>query len=842
MRTRRYGLAFVAVMLVLSGSLAFEPLFGAGDSGLLLLLAVAVTARLAGRGPALLATGLAAAGAWMFFTEPRYSIHLLGQRDAGNLLLLVITGITVSLLGAAGMGAGSVADFAGRVFPSRDRVARFRRIGLMACLLSLLLAMSFTLARDMEQERELRTWASRLFEVLERCRRLTRSYEAANTTVRDYLLTGNPADERRYAAAVSAGERHLESLLHFTTGDLLQQSTLEQLSRLAAASIIESNSVISLAHEGRRREALQLLTGDARNRTMSELRGALDAVQREERHRLAQRAASSRVQGLRMRWVLGLGSGSLLLLLFVAGAIIERDIAEREATRRALHENEERLRIALAGANAGAWEWDLATGRLVWSDELWRLYGLTPGSQPTYAGWLQVVHPGDRARVEDELSKALGSSREFHLEHRVVDPGGTVRWVMARGQPEHDEDGIVRHYLGIALDISERKRTEQAVRESEARLAFVLQASRIGHWEFSLSSHKTHRSLEHAQIFGYSDIPPDWALEDFLSHVVPEDRDTVASIIRASMDCGANMNFECRIRRADGAIRWVWVCGQMRSNADGSDTRLGGIIQDITERKLAETRIQQLNAELEQKVQQRTAELQAANKELEAFAYSVSHDLRAPLRGIDGWSLALLEDYGSGLDQRAHEYLSRVRAETQRLGRLIDDLLQLSRITRGQMQRTVVDLSALAEGVAQRLLESNATRQIEFSISPGLTAAGDARLLEIALTNLLGNAVKFTTPRDQARIEFDQTISGGETVFCVRDNGVGFDMAYARTLFGAFQRLHRASDFPGTGIGLATVSRIIRRHGGRIWAEAGPDQGAAFFFTAAPRNRVDSNE
>jgi light-regulated signal transduction histidine kinase (bacteriophytochrome) len=227
----------------------------------------------------------------------------------------------------------------------------------------------------------------------------------------------------------------------------------------------------------------------------------------------------------------------------------------------------------------------------------------------------------------------------------------------------------------------------------------------------------------------------------------------------------------------------------------------------------------------------RAAELEATNKDLESFAYSVSHDLRAPLRGLDGWSLALAEDCAGQLDARALGYLDRVRSETQRMGLLIDDLLQLSRVTRAEMRFVPVDLSAAAWSIAARLTEANPGRQIEFVIEPGLSGVGDTRLIEIALTNLLSNAVKFTRPHAQARIEFGQAGGNGRQSFYVRDDGVGFDMAYADKLFRAFQRLHKTSEFPGTGIGLAIVQRVIHRHGGRVWAESHIDRGAKFLFT-----------
>ena len=224
-------------------------------------------------------------------------------------------------------------------------------------------------------------------------------------------------------------------------------------------------------------------------------------------------------------------------------------------------------------------------------------------------------------------------------------------------------------------------------------------------------------------------------------------------------------------------------------------------------------------------------------RELESFSYSVSHDLRAPLRGIDGWSLALQEDYGAVLDAQGHQYLDIVRTEAQRMGQLIEDLLQLSRVTRGELARAPVDLSALAQSVARRLKDASPDRALEFLIQPGLTADADARLLEVALTNLLDNACKFSAMREVARIEFgrgapqDPLTQATTQAYFVRDNGVGFDTTHAAKLFGAFQRLHAASEFPGTGIGLATVQRIVHRHGGRIWAAAQPNQGACFYFT-----------
>jgi light-regulated signal transduction histidine kinase (bacteriophytochrome) len=244
-----------------------------------------------------------------------------------------------------------------------------------------------------------------------------------------------------------------------------------------------------------------------------------------------------------------------------------------------------------------------------------------------------------------------------------------------------------------------------------------------------------------------------------------------------------------------------------------------------------EEALRQLNAELEQRVYERTAQLPAVNRELEAFSYSVSHDLRAPLRAIDGFSQALLEDYSAALDKQGQDYLRRVRAATQRMGDLIDDMLALSRVTRQEMDYQAVDLNQLAHDIIELYQQSEPERRVEVKIAEHLVTQGDERLLAILLQNLIGNAWKFTSKRELAKIEIGKTEHDGQPYFFVRDNGAGFDSANVGRLFGAFQRLHHAQDFDGTGIGLATAQRIINRHGGHIFAHGEVDQGAVFYFT-----------
>ena len=263
--------------------------------------------------------------------------------------------------------------------------------------------------------------------------------------------------------------------------------------------------------------------------------------------------------------------------------------------------------------------------------------------------------------------------------------------------------------------------------------------------------------------------------------------------------------------------------------------------RQIVEREAAEEKILLLNAQLEFRVEERTAELERANKELEAFSYSVSHDLRTPLRAIDGFSLALLEDCGDQLDETGRDYLARVRSGAQRMGILIDDLLRLARVSRTSLKKELIDLSAMAEELLNDLRLDNPDRAVDVKVSPDIKASGDPHLMSIALENLLNNAWKYTGKSHQPSIEVNCCCRDGETCYFVKDNGAGFDMQYAGKLFGTFQRLHDAKEFAGTGVGLATVQRIIHRHGGKIWAESEIGKGATFYFTL-PIEQGESDE
>jgi PAS domain S-box-containing protein len=416
-----------------------------------------------------------------------------------------------------------------------------------------------------------------------------------------------------------------------------------------------------------------------------------------------------------------------------------------------------------------------------------------------------------------------------------------------------NEAGEVQGVFAAARDVTERKRTEEELKKyrehleelvngrtaelsgtnellkqeiagrkkGELEYKTILQTATDGFWITDMRGRFLDINDAYCRMTGYT--------RDELLHMGIQDIDAVerpeetAEHIRKLMETGFD-RFETRHRGKDGRIIDMEVAA---SFLDASGGRLIVFTRDITERKKTEEAVRELNEQLKQ----RNAELEAANKELEAFAHSVSHDLRAPLRTIDGFSQVIIEDYYDSLDDKGRDHLQRIRSATQRMGLLIDDMLKLSRVTRADMKREPVDLSAMVRKISFELGRSAPGRQVEFQIEPDIKVDCDPYLIQAVMENLLSNAWKFTGKNRFARIEFGGKVVEGQSVYYVKDNGVGFDMKYSDKLFSPFHRLHTMSEFPGTGVGLATVQRIVQRHGGKVWVEAEVDKGATFYFT-----------
>jgi len=571
--------------------------------------------------------------------------------------------------------------------------------------------------------------------------------------------------------------------------------------------------------------------------------------------------------------------------------------------------------------------------------------------------FLEFVLPEDRQKTLEEMKLQVTARPSFHFENRYLCKDGTVVFLSWTAYFDKN-DGVT---YATAHNHTEFHAAEEALRTSDKRLRFSIESAQIGLWELDLLNQTAWRSPHHDKIFGYEALLPTWTYEMFLEHVLPEDRPAVDRKFTEAITGASCWNFECRIKRKDGAVRWIWAKGEPELDALDKPVRMFGVVQDITERKQAEARlaasesrlraiietepecikvvdsggrlrqmnpaglamieadafeqvagqpvlgliapayqqsyaqmherviagepqkmeyvmiglkgrplwlethavpmldgaevvhlaitrdisdrkqaeekIRQINAELERRVADRTAELEAANKELEAFSYSVSHDLRTPLRAIDGFSLILLEDYAGTLDDEGKRLLNVVRNNTARMSQLIDDILRFSRAGRTEMSFSEIDMEKIVREVLDELGPLAAGHSVQINLDGLPAAMGDRAMMRQVVGNLLSNAIKFSSKQEDARIDIGGRTEGGSVVYYVKDNGVGFDMRYAGKLFGVFQRLHGVDEFEGTGIGLAIVKRVIARHGGAVWAEGEVGKGAAFYFSIPLKER-----
>ena len=432
--------------------------------------------------------------------------------------------------------------------------------------------------------------------------------------------------------------------------------------------------------------------------------------------------------------------------------------------------------------------------------------------------------------MEKEKDPLYDKNRTRNIEIQHYKADGNFIWVSMHISALRDNMGNIKGFQGVTRDITERKKAEAEQLQANSLLNATLESTADG---LLVVDNQGIRRLENNRFVDMWRIPQeildDKNDETMLNYVLEQlcDPDEFLAIVQELYRHPEAVSSDT-LYLTDGRVFDRYSQPQKINNEI-----VGRVwsFRDVTEYKKAEAEILRLNEDLEERVRERTVELQAVNKELESFAYSVSHDFRAPLRALDGFSASLTEKYSNQLDEQGLHYLRRIRNAAIYMSNLVDDLLKLSRVTRTDIKKEHVNLSKLAAEIVASLQEIEPDRKVEILITADLTAKGDPHLLQVVLNNLLGNAWKFSLQEAQAKIEVGRSVIDGENVFFVRDNGVGFNLAYADKLFGAFQRLHRTDEFPGTGIGLSIVLRIIERHGGRIWAESEVGKGATFYFT-----------
>ena len=512
-------------------------------------------------------------------------------------------------------------------------------------------------------------------------------------------------------------------------------------------------------------------------------------------------------------------------------SMIIRDLTPHLEARRLAMESEQRLRFALDAGEIGDWDMDLRTGVARRSLIHDRCFGYSePVASWGYDTFLSHVHPAHRERVNGIYQKAMAGEGEYDVEFEVVWPDQSVHWLWSRGRFYFDESGKPYRVAGIAIDISERKRMEEAVLQNEEKLRFILDSTGIGYWDVDPSTGQGFRSASLLRLYQLDHLPAKWDGRSYLDYVHPDDRAEASRRYEEARN-GGIYKTEFRLIQADGSVRWVFGAGRGYLDDTGTQRRIHGITIDITEQKKIQAELEKLNAELELRIASRTASLERTNEQLEAFSYSVAHDLRSPLRSIHAFSSIVLDENKDRLDAESVDYLGRVKNAALHMSKLVDDLLKLARVSKIEPAYRNVNLAPIARTIATSLAESAPQRTEQVQVSPDMSANCDPHLLEIVLTNLIGNAWKFTSKTAAASISVGMETKDGKSVYFVRDNGAGFDMTFSEKLFTPFQRLHGQNEFDGTGIGLSIVKRIIEKHGGKVWIESAPNQGTTVSFT-----------
>jgi PAS domain S-box-containing protein len=561
------------------------------------------------------------------------------------------------------------------------------------------------------------------------------------------------------------------------------------------------------------------------------------------------------------------------------------DVEELTQMEQSLRSTQAKLGSTLSAGSIGTWTWDIADDRLVADEFTARAFGISTADAakglPAVA-YLKSVHEDDQASVAEKLALAIEACGTYDIEYRVKRPDGGLVWIQARGRVEADEKGRAASFHGAVMDITARKKAEEDVLLLNADLERRV-VDRTAELEKANTELTRSRSV-FVNLFEslpglYLVLTPELVIVTasdaytkatmtsreaivgrVLFDIFPDNPDDPAasgvsnlraslSRVRETLSADAMTIQKYDVRRPDGQFEeHYW--SPINSPVLSADRRLEYIVhrvENVTEfvlqkkrdpakNEAIDARMEQMAAEIFQgsvRVQAANAQLEAANKELEAFSYTVSHDLRAPLRAVDGFSEIMMEDYGPQLPEEGRRLLRVVRSSAQRMGQLVDDLLSFSRLGRQSLKMQPVSIETVVRASLEELKSMREGRQVEVTVGELPPALGDAPLLRQVWLNLISNALKYTGRRERAEIEISSEKKNGEVVYHVRDNGTGFDMKYSHKLFGVFQRLHRAEDYEGTGVGLATVQRIIQRHGGRVWAEAAPDRGATFYFTLA---------
>lgn len=472
-------------------------------------------------------------------------------------------------------------------------------------------------------------------------------------------------------------------------------------------------------------------------------------------------------------------------------------------------------------ANVGSFEWDIANDKSIVTPEVKKIFGYDDSDPLNFDQFGKLLHSDDEKKVSASLEHALKTGDAYLAEYRIYRKSDhALRYLWTKGKVFFDTDHHPIKLIGIIQDITERKKAEELIKHNEGLLQEAQALAHLGSWEWDVPLNLVSWSDEMYRIYGYAPGEIEMNFETYMNHIYVEDRDLVTKAVNLCYTEGIPYTFEARIYTKEGEVKWLHAKGQVTSRMNGAIQKLGGTAMDITEQKIAADALQK-----------KSEALIASNKELEAFCYSVSHDLRSPLRAIDGFGRKLGSSYEAALDKEGQRLLHVIRSNAQQMGVLIDSLLEFSRLNRKEIKQATVDMDSLVKTVIREQQEQDPESSALFEMGNLYQVLGDRDLIHQVLQNLISNAIKFSSKRDAPIIEIGSAKKGDDITFFVKDNGAGFEMEYIDKLFGVFQRLHSTEEFSGTGVGLATVQRIIHRHGGQVWAEGKPGVGATFYFS-----------